>query len=202
MNITPTNKPTLGAFGVVRTDSWVAPFIRLLTRSQVNHAFVLVRPLADTFIAVGSDGSMTRLHDWEVVEAQTSGAKLARLSKWALNDNVAFSAPLPAGVGDAVAYRARLLLGTPYNFLDIAALFFLLCGFRWGWLLDRAQRANRLECSQLVDRAYRNAGVHLFEDDRPDGEVTPGDLLMFIAQGLRPRFDHGKTYAPGGVTTA
>jgi hypothetical protein len=33
-----------------------------------------------------------------------------------------------------------------------------------------------LICSQLVDRACELAGVHLFDDGRLSGQVTPGDL--------------------------
>lgn len=171
VNITPTNRPSIGCFGVVRTNTFIAPAIRLLTRSQVNHAFVVVRKLQDG--------------DWLVVESQRIGARLARLSKWA-DLEVVFSDPLPGFHGANVASEARALVGTPYNFLDIAALALLMCGLRWNWLLRRAQSSKRLICSQLVDRAYRNADVHLYEDTRPDGEVTPGDLLMFIAQGLKP----------------
>jgi hypothetical protein len=36
-------------------------------------------------------------------------------------------------------------------------------------------------CSQLVDEAYLRAGVHLFDDGRDPGDVTPGDLLYVIA---------------------
>lgn len=179
MNITPTNRPTPGAFGVVRTSTpIIAAAIRLLTRSQVNHAFIVV----------GADGK----GDWDVIEAQSKGATLAKLSKWA-DKEVVFSDPLPDGKYVLpVVNAARLLLGTPYNYLDIAALFFLLLGVRFSWLLKRAQTSKRLICSQLVDRAYRLAGLHLFDDDRPDGEVTPGDLLMFVAQGLTPKFSISK----------
>jgi hypothetical protein len=31
-------------------------------------------------------------------------------------------------------------------------------------------------CSQLVDRCYDIAGVHLFDDGRKPGDVSPGDL--------------------------
>jgi hypothetical protein len=45
---------------------------------------------------------------------------------------------------------------------------------------SRIERADRLVCSQLVDKAYLLAGEHLFSDGRYPGEVTPGDLLDLI----------------------
>lgn len=173
MNITETNQPSVGAFGVVRTSSFVAPFIRLLTRSQVNHAFVII-------------AKHTKSNDWLILEAQSKGARYALLSKYADKEVVFSSFDMTPRERRDVVSCAVSLHGIPYNYLDIVALFFLQLGFRWKWLLKRAQTTQRLICSQLVDRACEQAGLRLFEDGRPDGEVTPGDLLMFVAQGLDP----------------
>lgn len=172
MNITDTNKPTKGAFGVVRTGSFVAPFIRLLTRSQVNHAFVVL--------------GQSRQGEWIILEAQSRGARYAALSKYDSMEVVFSNYDLTDEERGAVVAQARGLHGTPYNYLDIVALCLLTFGLRWSWLLKRAQSAKRLICSQLVDRAYERAGLRLYSDGRPDGEVTPGDLLMHVAQGLEP----------------
>jgi len=44
----------------------------------------------------------------------------------------------------------------------------------------RLANPKRLECSQLVDAAYLEAGVHLFSDGRIPGDVAPSDLLLLI----------------------
>lgn len=157
--------PQPGEFGVVRTSTFVGQCIRLLTRSQVNHAFVC-------------------LEDGLIVEAQRIGARLAHVSKF--DGRLIVYSRIHDSAADAgrVQVAARSLLGTPYNFLDIAALALLSLGLRWDWLLDRAQTSRRLICSQLVDRAFRRAGLPLFDDDRPDGQVTPGDLLLLIAEDV------------------
>lgn len=158
--------PAPGEYGVVRTKGFVAWAIRLFTRSQVNHAFIVLE-----------DGH-------SIVEAQAVGAVVADLSKWD-GHLIVYSRihanPLTAA---AVITAARGLLGRRYNFLDLVALALLLLGRRWDWLLERAQRSDRLICSQLVDRAFRDAGQALFDDGRPDGEVTPGDLLLLIAEDV------------------
>lgn len=167
------NHPTEGGFGVVRTKSWIGGVIRLMTRSQVNHAFIIIR--------LDANGE-----DWTILEADPRGARYAKLSKYADLDVVFSVHKIDTITRARIVKEAKLLYGTPYNFLDIAALFFLMLGVRWQWLQNIAQNQNRLICSQLVDRAYENAGLHLYTDKRPDGEVTPGDLLMFLANGSEP----------------
>jgi cell wall-associated NlpC family hydrolase len=150
-----------GQFGVVRTTSLAAWVIRLGTRSQVNHAYIYV---SDNYI----------------VEAQPHGAVMRHASKYAGSPTSSFN--LTPEEQARVRAAALALVGTSYNFLDIAVLALLSLGVRWAWLQKRAQSSAALICSQLVDRAYRNAGIHLYDDGRPDGEVTPGDLLLLLAE--------------------
>lgn len=153
----------IGQYGVVRTTGLIGAIIRLGTRSQVNHAFVFI----------GND---------RVVEAQPGGAVIGSATKYAHLLHPVSRFPLTDAEARRIAAAAEALVGTPYNFLDIAALGLLSLGLRWGWLERRAQSSKRLICSQLVDRAYSVAGVPLFTDGRPDGSVTPGDLLLLLAR--------------------
>lgn len=161
-----------GHFVVVRTSGTLAWVIRLFTRSQVNHAAVFVG-------------------DGRYVEARLRGARVADLAGVLHGAQPPFVLvesrfDLTSDEQDAVAKAALALVGTPYNFLDILALGFMCMGLRWSWLVNRAEREDRLICSQLVDRAYANAGLDLFTDGRPDGSVTPGDLLLYLAAGRTP----------------
>jgi hypothetical protein len=56
------------------------------------------------------------------------------------------------------------------------ALAALRYGLRPRWIRHRVATSGRLICSQAVDELYRRVGVHLFDDGRPSGDVTPGDL--------------------------
>jgi hypothetical protein len=73
-------------------------------------------------------------------------------------------------------------------------------GIEYGWLDYFALAAHRLHlpapglrdfignsliCSQLVDLCYCKAGVHLFQDNRWPGYVTPADLADVILHGIR-----------------
>jgi cell wall-associated NlpC family hydrolase len=157
--------PNLGDFGVARTNGWAAPWIRLITRSTVNHAFVYVG-------------------NGRIVEANPSGAAVGNVSEYphAIWSHMA----LTTQQRHAIANAADTLVGTPYSWVDdvcigLADLF--------GWhvpepfrqmVIDRLGWKGRLMCSQLVDVAYSKAGVTLFPDGRIPGDVSPGDLLHLI----------------------
>lgn len=159
--------PRTGQFGVVRTKGFVPWMIRLFTRSQVNHAYVYI---SETYI----------------VEAQRIGAVMAKATKYAESERAESNFWLMPDEAHDISREAQRLLGRPYGFLDILCITLALFGLRYKWLLARVESSRTLICSQLVDRAYDNAGCHLYSDGRPDGLVTPGDLLMFLAQDHLP----------------
>ena len=150
---------------VVRTGGWAGQVIRLGTQSQVNHAGIVL----------DADGA--------TVEAQPGGAVYGHLSRYRRHLVVVNDLELLTDLQRArIAVEARALVGTPYSWLDIVALGLTAVGIRWAWLAKRVARTDRLICSQLVDLAYDRAGVHLFNDGRLSSAVTPGDLLLRIAQ--------------------
>jgi cell wall-associated NlpC family hydrolase len=153
--------PDLGDYGVVRTSGWGAALIRFGTHSNYNHAFVYVG-------------------DGQIVEAEPQGARLGSVTEYG---NVLWSrVPLDGPQRGAIAAIARKMIGTPYNWVDIAALTLACLGLKLPPVMDRVRDDRQLICSQLVDRAYELAGVHLFKDGRPDEAVTPGDLARLIEE--------------------
>ena len=77
---------------------------------------------------------------------------------------------------------ALSLQGTPYSSLDYFALVAHRLHIPGGPLLeDFIASQKHMICSQLVDYCYMLAGVHLFNDGRPTGYVTPEDLANVIA---------------------
>jgi hypothetical protein len=80
---------------------------------------------------------------------------------------------------DIVA-NARQLVGTPYSFLDYASIGLAHFRVRPAWVTDFIASTGHLICSQLVDEVYLRAGVHLFDDGRLPGDVTPGDLYKLL----------------------
>lgn len=81
-----------------------------------------------------------------------------------------------------VVEMARRLEGTPYSWLDYAAIAMA----EWhlpGWQAARrrVESSEHLICSALVDRAYKWAGIELFDDGRLCGDVTPWDLAEYAS---------------------
>jgi hypothetical protein len=157
----------LGTFGVVRTGGWFAMLIRLLTRSRVNHAFIVTDPASGQIVEMAPRKGASFTTGAEYPDAiYARGLVLTDVQR------------------DAVA-RAALGLEARhvrYGFLDIANLFLAdTVGLHPRWLLRFLQRSDRMVCSQSVDWCYQQAGVHLFTDGRWPGDVDPGDLETLIA---------------------
>lgn len=161
-----TNSPKPGSYGVVHyRGPWrhnpVAAAIRFFTNSQYSHAFI-----------VCGQG--------KIVEAHAAGAAVDSLEKYRKEDVLFSTVPLTDRQRVDIVAAANTLVGTKYNFLDIAALALSHSGYRWGWLEHRIERTDRMICSQLVDQAYLLAGVHLFDDGRLPQNVTPADLAGLV----------------------
>ncbi len=76
---------------------------------------------------------------------------------------------------------AMSLRGTPYSPADYFALVAHRLHLPGGSLLkDYVGSSKHLICSQLVDYCYMKAGVHLFNDGRWPGYVTPEDLANVL----------------------
>ena len=162
--------PELGDFGLVSTrgpllDRLVADAIRLDTDSPVNHAFI--------YAGNGHIIEAVRRVKIDCVDQyQDITWSTGRLPK-----NLT---PTPIQRG-AIVRAANAMVGDPYNILDIAAIG--LAQRRMGrlvgdhtWWAKRLSAGHREICSQLVDKAYFAAGIHLFTDGRLSGLVSPGDL--------------------------
>jgi uncharacterized protein YycO len=150
--------PRVGDFGVARTRGLFAWLICRGTRSKVDHAFIY-------------DGE-------QIIEAQPGGAIQSPADRYP--KAIWSSFDLTDSERASIAHWATQQIGVPYGWPDIVALAFACYGIRFRWVDRRIERMDRLICSQLVDKAYDLAGVHLFADGRLPGQVTPGDLLAVI----------------------
>jgi hypothetical protein len=122
------------------------------------------------------------LNDNEVIEAMPGGAIISPLEKYA--GTTKYGSPLAVYLDikltdeqrASIVENARQLEGTPYSFLDYAALALERFGIKWKWVENYVTSSNHMICSQLADEAYNRANVHLFDDGRLPQKVTPGDL--------------------------
>jgi cell wall-associated NlpC family hydrolase len=139
-----------------------------------------------------------------VVQAEPGGVQIRRFPhRPSTGEPVLWSdAPIQRHLADAphitARYEAQLrkrvadaalqLVDSPYAWLDYVAI----AGAEWkvpGWqrLRSRVDGKGQFLCSSLVDRAYERAGVHLFSDQRPAGQVTPADLARYDEAWVRER---------------
>lgn len=121
-----------------------------------------------------------------IVEAMPGGARLARLDqyppgtvRWLVPERGALNLR-----GIAIQRRAYSLVGTPYSFLDYLAIAAVRLRLPSKRLRKYVANSGHMICSQLADEAWRRAGVQMFNDGRPAGLVTPGDINKLIDRTL------------------
>ncbi|MFI5415109.1 MAG: hypothetical protein ACHQ16_05530 [Candidatus Lutacidiplasmatales archaeon] len=145
-----------GQVGVLATAGIVGAGIRWWTHSPVNHAIFDV-----------GDG-------W-CVSAEPHGAALRRITDFPPAVWSEFVYPTDTARSAAILWALNAI-GTPYGFLDDAALAIVLA-FGWSapqFVLDRLARTDRLQCAQLCDLALQAGNIHAFDDGRPPSLVWPG----------------------------
>ncbi len=116
-----------------------------------------------------------------IIEARPGGAVLSPVTKYPSADWSTSLPPIPAMAQCRVILDAPRYVGTPYSFLDYAALAAHRLRLPGARLLKRRVASSRhLICSQLVDKILDDVGVHLFADGRWPGYVDPLDLWHLI----------------------
>jgi hypothetical protein len=116
-----------------------------------------------------------------LIEAMPGGAIIDYLDKYD-DRHVLYVSPagLTPAQRKAIGDSARRYVDVPYSFLDYLALALHRFHIPVPGLRHYIESTGHLICSQLADRAYLDAGQHIFTDKRWDGFVTP----MGIANAL------------------
>lgn len=159
-------EPQRGAYGVLLDKdrnpfrNFVAAFVCWGSRSKAYHAVL--------YIGNG-----------EMVQAEPKGATIdpCHPARYVWS-----TMPLTPRERAAICAAGCSYEGKRYNWLDDLALG-LARRFGWrlpGFVLRHVESDRTMQCAQLVDAAYRAAGVRLFDDGRVPGAVTPGDLYDLI----------------------
>lgn len=164
--------PEIGDFAVVKMRGSIGKLIKLGQWlnggfSEYQHAFVYV-----------GDGL--------IVEADPGGARIVALSRYDRHDMLWSTGRFEmTGVQRTTIYKMAEGFAkppaVPYSFLDYLAIAAHTLHLPGGsWLRRYVATSRHMICSQLVDACYDFAGVHLFQDDRWPGYVTPADLAHLI----------------------
>jgi hypothetical protein len=120
----------------------------------------------------------------QLVEAQPGGARLAELTEYASGRPLWSTGriALTGAQREALVAAAHRCIGVPYSFLDYGSLALARVRLRLPVVKRYVADTHHMICSQLVDQCYQDAGVHLFQDGRIPGDVTPGDLHRLISR--------------------
>lgn len=158
-----------GQFGLSRIGGFIGVLVNIGQAiigdgSRYTHAFMIVGD--------------------QVIEAMPGGARITPLAFYLTGHHEATTvvSDLTLTIEQQIEITeiALDLVGTPYSFLDYAALALRHWGFQPRWLLRYLASTKHMICSQLVDEVYRRAGIHLFKDGRPPQYVTPGALADYL----------------------
>ena len=122
--------------------------------------------------------------DGMIVEAEPGGARHVPLHY----DNVLWLhlSTLTDLERQLICAAALKYVGVPYSFLDYAALAAHGLHIPSPGLRPFIASTGHMICSQLVDRAYMDAGIQLFADHRWPGDVIPAELA-YLAWQLQPK---------------
>jgi hypothetical protein len=136
-----------------------------------------------------------------LIEAMPGGAIVRPLSVYD-DRKVLYVSPvgLTAAQLKAIGDCALKYLDVPYSFVDYGALATHRFHLPVPGLRHYVESTGHMICSQLVDRAYTDAGIQLFGDGRWDGYVTPMDLyhLLAVPRGLTVTAWGARSVAAGG----
>lgn len=92
--------------------------------------------------------------------------------------------PQRVRVVNRAVYYVQRPGGTPYSAADYFALAARRLHIPAPHLRAYIRSSGHMICSQYDDRCALDAGWHLFDDGRAEGDVTPGDLAaLFSAEG-------------------
>jgi hypothetical protein len=151
-----------GDYFVVRTKGPAAWLIRLVTRSQYNHAGIIAE----------SDGT--------IIESEGQGAVRGQIDKYKTCRLLTSTTPLSDVQRALICTHAEELLGVGYGWADLLWLGLLQWPLlrRLGFLRRWVSKTDDLVCSQLVAYCYGQAGI-VFNESCPQ-DVTPGDLARAI----------------------
>lgn len=115
-----------------------------------------------------------------IVQAMPNGAECIEIGEEHWSPHFVYIRPRysPHGMemAERVAAAAMNYVGTPYSFLDYAAIAGLHLGIKNGPIRRYVKSTGHMICSQLADQAMTDAEWHVFTDGRLSQDVTPAAL--------------------------
>jgi cell wall-associated NlpC family hydrolase len=118
----------------------------------------------------------------QTMEAMPGGAIIGHISRWK-PEELRWSTgliELTASQRLDIVHYARAREGVPYSFIDYGAIAAHRFHTPVPGLKSYIEDSGHQICSQMVDWVYAQADVHLFNDGRWPGYVTPNSLNILL----------------------
>lgn len=155
--------PVPGSYGCVKTHGFYPWLIRAGTRSEYDHAFIIVDDRGG------------------IIEAEPGGARRSNLAEYTNYDMIFNTVDVPSEEQRRrIVSKAETLIGTPYGWTDIARLALHDLGVNWPWLIAAADNERAMICSQLVAVCGAAGGMDWSCGKENPAAVTPADLATRI----------------------
>jgi hypothetical protein len=161
--------PRAGDIGLTIITGWVGALIRAgqwltLDGAPYQHAFLVVTDQGKTVEAMPGGARYNKLGNYDHRHTVYVRVDMGEMQRW------------------AVAAAGLRMMDPPvaYSFLQYPSLTLLALGIKPPRLRRFIKGRGHVICSQLVDVAFQQADVQLFDDERDPGDVTPGDLYRHM----------------------
>lgn len=126
------------------------------------------------------------LDDDTILEAEPGGARIRPVTEYPAEHVTWSSWDLTDPERAAIVAAARQRLGVPYSGLDYLALALHRLDIPAPGLRAFIASTGHEICSQLVDQIYLDAHLHMFDDGRWAGFVTPAALARALPGPVTP----------------
>lgn len=138
----------------------------------------------DTRHFEGFSHAFVVIESGNIIEAEPGGARLAALAPYRDTTQggtfVSSTWDLTAEQRQTICANAEKHLGRPYSGMDYVALFAHRLHLPLPGLRQFVADSRHEICSQLVDDVYTESDLHMFQDGRWPGYVTPMGLYAAL----------------------
>lgn len=162
--------PQAGDFAVVSASGLAGKFVHVLQwlagsgkYSQYQHAFVYIG-------------------DGKILQAEPFRARITPMTVHAKTLWSTGIITIPDDARAKVPELARAMEGTPYSLLDYLAIAAHRLHIPAPRLQAFISATGHEQCAQLTDEFEKRLGVHLYADERWEGDVMPADLAQLLLE--------------------
>jgi hypothetical protein len=120
--------------------------------------------------------------DGMVLQAEPGGSRITPMTGHAKTLWSTSIIDIPDEARARVPELARAMERIPYSYLDYTSIAAHRLYIPAPHLRAYIRATGHMQCAQLTDEFLRRLGVHLFADERWEGDVMPADLARLLSE--------------------